>query len=227
LAWLSYPLSAWILPGRVRRRPNGVRTAGMSSTTACSMVTSATLAAVTTTVSGSRCRRRPGGACCRACHDRRDLRPRGPPTPGPHAHAVHARPRPVHLAPLAEPVQDHKMQLVEHPRSGPLGEPTPTGRGRATAKLAGRQQSPGGRRAGHEHDGGKAGPVGDGAVPAAVGRPRRRRQQGRHQRPQLVRHQLISKGRHGMGSFQTDPKGAKRCLIGSLLRWDRLPRSCP
>ena len=51
LAWLSYPLSAWTLSGRARRRPDGVRTGGMSSTTACSMVTSETLAAVTTTVS--------------------------------------------------------------------------------------------------------------------------------------------------------------------------------
>jgi hypothetical protein len=53
LAALSYPLSAWTLCGRTRRRPDGVRTGGMSSTTAWNIVVSATLAAVTTAVSGS------------------------------------------------------------------------------------------------------------------------------------------------------------------------------
>jgi hypothetical protein len=52
LALLSYPLSASSLLGRLRRRPDGVRTGGMSSTTASSMATSGTLAAVTTAVSG-------------------------------------------------------------------------------------------------------------------------------------------------------------------------------
>src|SRR5215216_2791525 len=47
------PLSAWTLAGRVRRRPAGVRTGAMSSSTAANMVVSLTLAAVTTAVSGS------------------------------------------------------------------------------------------------------------------------------------------------------------------------------
>ena len=38
LARLSYPLSACSLPGRRRRRPDGVRIGGMSSTTAWNMV---------------------------------------------------------------------------------------------------------------------------------------------------------------------------------------------
>jgi hypothetical protein len=53
LVRLSYPLSAWTLPGLVRRRRDGVRIGGTSSTTAWNMVVSLTLAAVTTAVSGS------------------------------------------------------------------------------------------------------------------------------------------------------------------------------
>ena len=48
----------------------------------------------------------------------------------------------------------------------------------------------------------------------AVRRARRGREQGLDQRPQLVRHELVSKGRHGTGSCQTNPKGAKRRLRG-------------
>jgi hypothetical protein len=59
------PLSAWTWRAG-RRRPAGVLIGGMSSTTAWNMVVSLTLAAVTTAVSGSRCRRRPGGACFQA-----------------------------------------------------------------------------------------------------------------------------------------------------------------
>jgi hypothetical protein len=54
-------------------------------------------------------------------------------------------------------------------------------------------------------------------VPAAVGRARRGRQQRFHQRPQLVRHQVVNKGRHGLGSCQTYPKGAKRRLRGPAI----------
>jgi hypothetical protein len=53
LAALSYPLSASTLSGRWRRRPDGVRIGGMSSRAAANMAVSATLAAVTTAVSGS------------------------------------------------------------------------------------------------------------------------------------------------------------------------------
>jgi hypothetical protein len=49
-------------------------------------------------------------------------------------------------------------------------------------------------------------------VPAAVGRARRGREQGRHQRPELVRYEVVSKGCHGAGSCQTNPKGTKRRL---------------
>jgi hypothetical protein len=50
---LSYALSAWTLPGRVRRRPDGVRIGGTSSRTAWNIVVPLTLAAVTAAVSGS------------------------------------------------------------------------------------------------------------------------------------------------------------------------------
>jgi hypothetical protein len=56
---------------------------------------------------------------------------------------------------------------------------------------------------------------GDGAMPAAVRRPRWDRHQGLDQRPQLVRYKLISEGGHGAGSCQTYPKGAKRSLTGT------------
>jgi hypothetical protein len=49
-------------------------------------------------------------------------------------------------------------------------------------------------------------------VPAAVGRAWWRWQQRLYQRPQLVRHEVVNEGRHGAGSSQTDPKGAKRRL---------------
>jgi hypothetical protein len=70
----------------------------MSSTTAASMVTSATLAAVTAAVSGSPLPSQTRWSLLPGLHDRPDLRPPGPPTPGPHIHGVHTRPRPVQLA---------------------------------------------------------------------------------------------------------------------------------
>src|SRR5215217_1554464 len=151
----------------------------MSSTMAWNMVVSLTLAAVTTAVSGSplasqiRCSLDPG------LPRSTGFAPTWSPALGPHAHGVHARLRPVQLALLAEAIQHLQVELVEHAGVDPFAEPPPAGRRRAAAELAGRQQPPGSRGAGHEHDRGQAGPVGDGAVPAAVGRPRRSRQQGR------------------------------------------------
>jgi hypothetical protein len=74
------------------------------------------------------------------------------------------------------------------------------------------EQPPRGGGAGHEHDRGEAVAVGDGAVSAAVWRARRDRRQGRHQPPQLVGYELVNEGRHGAGSCQTCPTGAKRRL---------------
>jgi hypothetical protein len=102
------------------------------------------------------------------------------------------------------------MQLVEHARLGPLGQATPAGRRRAAAEFAGREQPPGRGGAGHEHDRSEAGPVGNGTVSAAVRGTGRGRQQGLDQRPQLVGHKVISKGRHAAGACQRSLIGAKR-----------------
>src|SRR4029453_12303952 len=48
----SWALSPWTLPGRRRRRPLGIRIAGMSSSTASNMGASLALAALRTTDSG-------------------------------------------------------------------------------------------------------------------------------------------------------------------------------
>jgi hypothetical protein len=179
--------------------------------TAWNTVVSLTLAAVTTAVRAARRRRRPAAAWTQACHDRRDLRPRGPPAFGAHAGRIHARPLPIQLALPTKAVQDLKVQGVEHPGGGPLGQSPPAGRRGAAAQLAG-GQPPRSRRAGHVDNRGETGPVRDRAVPATIGRPRRGREQGLNQRPELVRHEVVSKGRHGAGSCQTNPKGAKRRL---------------
>jgi hypothetical protein len=47
------------------------------------------------------------------------------PALGAHAHGVHARPRPVHPATLAQPIKDPEMELIEHPGGGLLGQATP------------------------------------------------------------------------------------------------------
>jgi hypothetical protein len=96
-------------------------------------------------------------------------------------------------APPADP--GPRGGAVEHAGLRPLGQ-APAGRRRAAAKLPGREQPPWGGGAGHEHDRGEAGPVGDGTATAAVGRPWRNRQQRLDQCPQLVRHKVISEGCH-------------------------------
>jgi hypothetical protein len=135
----------------------------MSSTTAASMVTSAA-------VSGSPPSSQTRWSLLPGLPRSTGFAPTWSPTTGAHAHGVHARPRPVQLALLAQPVQDGKVQGVEHAGSGPLGEPAPAGRRRATAKLAGGQQPPRGGGPRHEYDRGKAVTVGDGPLPATVGR---------------------------------------------------------
>jgi hypothetical protein len=68
---------------------------------------------------------------------------------------------------------------------------------RTAAQFLGGQQSPGGGGAGHVQDRCKAVAVWDSTVPAAVRGPRWGRQQGLHQRPQRIRHQVVNEGRHG------------------------------
>jgi hypothetical protein len=51
-------------------------------------------------------------------------------------------------------------------------------------------------------------------MPAAIRRAGRDRQQRFHQRPQLVRHEVLDESCHGVRSCQTSPIGAKRRLNG-------------
>jgi hypothetical protein len=91
-------------------------------------------------------------------------------------------------------------------RLGPLGEAPPAGRWRAAAELPGGQQPPGRGGTGHVHDRGEAVAVGDGTVPVAVRRAGRGWQQRFHQRPQLVRHEVVDESRYGVGSCHTRTK---------------------
>jgi hypothetical protein len=118
-------LSACTAPGRQRRRPLGVRTAGTSSISASNMVLSLTLAAVTATVSGRPLPSETGGAWSRACHDRRDLRQHDPPTSRAHAHGVDAHPRPLQPAVDTGSVEHLEVELIKHAGLGPFGQPAP------------------------------------------------------------------------------------------------------
>ena len=84
-----------------------------------------------------RCRR-PGAACSRACRGRPGLRRCAPPFERAQAGRVDADPIKVDAASLAELVQQHQAQAVEHPGALPLFQPPPRGRGTAAASsLAG------------------------------------------------------------------------------------------
>jgi hypothetical protein len=190
---LSYALSAWILPGRVRRRPDGVRIGGTSSRTAWNMLVSLTLAAVTAAVSGS------------------------PPPSQTRWSLLPGLPRSTGFAPTWSPHAWPARSWCPHwPATSPAGPARPTGPappdaagrtrrpsstplGGASRSLANRSRARGraavarGGGTGHEHDRGEAVAIRDGPAPAAVRRPRRGRQQGLHERPQLVRHQVINK----------------------------------
>ena len=122
--------------------------------------------------------RRRGEACCRAFLGRSGLRRCAPPFGGAQADAVHADARPVEPAGLAELVQQHQGEPVEHAGAGPGGEATVGGGGAATAEFPGGQQLPGRGGAGHEHHGGEAGPIRDAAPPTTVGAGRWWQQQG-------------------------------------------------
>ena len=114
----SSALSPWTLPGRRRRRPLGIRIAGMSSSTASNMVASLALAALRTTDSGRRRHRRPGdlgpllAAIDRVCAGQIPL-------DRPQAEAVDTDALQVDLAGRAQLVQ-HGLQQLEHAGAGPL-----------------------------------------------------------------------------------------------------------
>ena len=119
---------------------------------------------------------------------------------------------------LTKAVQDHKVELIKDAAVGPLGEAPPAGR---------RCEPQPSSRAGSSRQGVEVRAMYTMAarharsemvrsVPAAVGWAWWGREQGRDQRPQLLRHEVVSKGRHVAGSCQTNPKGAKRRLSALL-----------
>ena len=166
----SYALSACSLAGRFRGRPGrprGPTIGGMASTTGSSSFESWTLAAESRTASGMPLR----------STTRWYLLPRLPrsagfgpvslaPALGPDADAVHARPRPVDGALVAQPVQQRGVQPLPDAGRLPVAQPPPAGRAAPAAQLLG-QQPP--RRAGaqDEDDAAERGAVGD----PRVGRP--------------------------------------------------------
>jgi hypothetical protein len=78
------------------------------------------------------------------------------------------------------------------------GEPQPSSRAGSSRHR--------GAGAGHVDDRGEAGAIGNGAVPAAVGRPGWWWQQRRHERPQLVRHEVVREGRHAPDPARPTPR---------------------
>jgi hypothetical protein len=132
-------LSAWHLSGRQRRPPAGVRTLGMSSSSASNTAASGVLAAVTSSDSGmpppsfARWSLEPGLARSTG------FAPVWSPPCRPQAEGIHTHPRPVQPAGHAELVQQQLLQPLEHPSPSPLTEASPAGRHAAAAELAHRQ----------------------------------------------------------------------------------------
>src|SRR5829696_6202762 len=122
------------------------------------------------------------------------------------AEGVHAHPRPVQPAGLAQLVQQQLLQPLEHPGVGPFGKAPPAGGRRAATELGDRQQRPGGGGAGHEQDRGHAGPIryGAGRAPAGVGG--RRWQQGLEALPQRLGQEFVGQGGHERGSSHNPPR---------------------
>jgi hypothetical protein len=122
----------------------------MSSSTASKMVASLALAALRMRASG-RPPRSPARCSLDPCVPRSTgFAPVRSPFDRPQAAGVHADPLQVDAAGLAEFVQQHRLELLEHPGLGPLVKPAPAGGGRAAAQLLGWQRAPGGGGAGHE-----------------------------------------------------------------------------
>jgi hypothetical protein len=165
------------------------------------------LAAVTAAASG-----RPWPSVTRWSLDPGLPRPTGfaptwSPTLGAYAHGIHAGPRPVQPALLAEQVEHLQMQRVEHTSPGPFLQPTPHGGRRAAAKLADREQPPWRGGTGHVDDGGQAVAIADGTSPAAIRGTGWSWDQRGDQLPQLFRDKLLNKRRgHGQEPCHTSPE---------------------
>jgi hypothetical protein len=111
----------------------------------------------------------------------------------PQAEAVDADALQVDAAGLAQLVQQHRLELFEHPGVGPLVEAAPAGGGGAAAQFLGRQQAPGDGGAGHEDERGDTVAVQDPARHAAAESRWWRWQQGLDSLPQLIRQEMIYK----------------------------------
>jgi hypothetical protein len=193
----------------------GMRIGGMSSTTGPQAWSSRALAAVSTTARGrppaspARCSlvpclpRSTGFAPVSAPFDRAD------------AGGVDQDPLQVEAAGLAQFVQQHRLELLEHPCAGPLVQAAPAGGRAAAAQLLGGQQVPGGGGAGHKQQRGHAVAVGDMAGDAAAGARRWGRQPRLDTGPQLAGQESIHKAGHGRGPSHDQPELPKppRSLI--------------
>jgi hypothetical protein len=192
----SEALSPWTLVGRRRRRPVGIRMAGMSSNSASNLVASLALAALRTTDSGSP-PRSPARCSLEPCLPRSTgVAPVRSPVDRPQAEGVDTDAFQVDPAGGTEFVQQDRPELLEHPGAGPLVQASPAGGGRAAAQFLGWQQAPRGRGAGHEDERGDAVAVRHTARDAAARAGRRWRQQRLDALPQLRGEESVDKGGH-------------------------------
>jgi hypothetical protein len=111
---------------------------------------------------------------------------RFPPFDRPQAEGAHADPLQVDAAGLAEVIQQHELELIEHPGLAPLVQPPPAGGRLAAAQLLGRQQRPRGRGSSHEDERNDKVAVGDAARDATAGAGWWRREQWLGALPQRV-----------------------------------------
>ena len=186
--------------------PGWVSTAGTSSKTAASMVTSEMLAAVTTAVSGSPLPSQARWILDPGLPRSTGFAPTWSPAFGAHTGRVHARARPVQPARQTKPVQHLQVELLEHPGLGPLVQPAPRRRRRAAAKFLDWQEPPRGGGAGHVDDCGETVAIRNRSPSAAIPGARCGRQKGCDHLPQLVGNKVLSKGRHDQKLRQSRPR---------------------
>ena len=206
----------------------------MSSTTASSMVESLALAALKTTATGSP-PRSPARCSLEPCLPRSTgFAPVRSPFDRPQAEGVHADAVQVDPSGRAEVVQQHDLELVEHPSAGPLVQPPPAGGGRAAAQLPGGQQRPRSRRAGHEDQRRHTVAVGHAAGHAAAGTRwaggrsgwmRCHSASGRRRSTRLVMHRASSSGPMcssrptGRSGMSTKPVVAGKVRRSGVAEW--------
>jgi hypothetical protein len=123
-------LSAWSLAGRFRGRPDlprGPMIEGITSTSGNSCVESWVLVAERWIASGTPFRSTTRWYLEPGLPRSTGLGPVCSPPFRPHAHAVHARPRPGDAGFVAEPVQERLMQALPDACFLPIAQAAPTG----------------------------------------------------------------------------------------------------